>query len=108
MVDVEFIVQYLVLQYSSKFPQLVNNFGNIKMLEMASDADLIPKDLAFEVSAIYRKYRRIQHEFRLNSPSVPVRVPKEEFAEEAQKGSRTLVARFWSVRRSGGLKGDLS
>lgn len=46
MVDVEFIVQYLVLQYSSKFPQLVNNFGNIKMLEMASDADLIPKDLA--------------------------------------------------------------
>ena len=59
MVDVEFIVQYLVLQYSSKFPQLVNNFGNIKMLEMVSDAGLIPKDLAFEVSAIYRKYRRI-------------------------------------------------
>lgn len=92
MVDVEFIVQYLVLQYSSKFPQLVNNFGNIKMLEMASDADLIPKDLAFEVSAIYRKYRRIQHEFRLNSPSVPVRVPKEEFAEEAQK-----VRALWSL-----------
>jgi glutamate-ammonia-ligase adenylyltransferase len=43
MVDVEFIVQYLVLQYSAKFPQLVNNFGNIKMLEMASDAGLIPK-----------------------------------------------------------------
>ena len=43
MVDVEFIVQYLVLQYSSKFPQLVNNFGNIKMLEMVSDAGLIRK-----------------------------------------------------------------
>ena len=92
MVDVEFIVQYLVLQYSSKFPQLVNNFGNIKMLEMASDAGLIPKDLALEVSAIYRKYRRIQHEFRLNSPSVPVRVPREEFAEEAQK-----VRELWSL-----------
>ena len=84
MVDVEFIVQYLVLQYSSKFPQLVNNFGNIKMLEMVSDAGLVPKDLAFD--------RRIQHEFRLNSPSVPVRVPKEEFAEEAQK-----VRALWSL-----------
>ena len=92
MVDVEFIVQYLVLQYSAKFPQLVNNFGNIKMLEMASDAGLIPKGLALEVSAIYRKYRRIQHEFRLNSPSVPVRVPKEEFAEEAAK-----VRELWSL-----------
>lgn len=85
MVDVEFIVQYLVLRYSSEFPQLVNNFGNIKMLEMASEADLIPRDLALEVSAVYRKYRRIQHEFRLNSPSIPVRVPKEEFAEESAK-----------------------
>ena len=92
MVDVEFIVQYLVLQYSAKFPQLVNNFGNIKMLEMVSDAGLIPKDLAFEVSAIYRKYRRIQHEFRLNSPSVPVRVPKEEFADDAAK-----VRELWSL-----------
>ena len=92
MVDVEFIVQYLVLQYSAKFPQLVNNFGNIKMLEMASDAGLIPKDLALEVSAIYRKYRRIQHEFRLNSPSVPVRVPKEEFADDAAK-----VRELWSL-----------
>ncbi len=105
MVDVEFIVQYLVLQYSSKFPQLVNNFGNIKMLEMASDADLIPKDLAFEVSAIYRKYRRIQHEFRLNSPSVPgPRSQKRRVCGRGTKGSRALVARFWSVRRSGGLK----
>ena len=92
MVDVEFIVQYLVLQYSAKFPQLVNNFGNIKMLEMASDAGLIPKDLALEVSSIYRKYRRIQHEFRLNSPSVPVRVPKEEFADDAAK-----VRELWSL-----------
>ena len=40
MVDVEFIVQYFGAQYSAKFPQLVNNFGNIKMLEMASDAGL--------------------------------------------------------------------
>ena len=62
------------------------------MLEMVSDAGLIPEDLALEVSSIYRKYRRIQHEFRLNSPSLPVRVPKEEFAEEAKK-----VRQLWSL-----------
>ena len=32
------------------------------------------------------------HDFRLNSPSVPVRVPREEFAEEAQK-----VRELWSL-----------
>lgn len=85
MVDVEFIVQYLVLQYSWKYPQLVNNFGNIKMLEMASEVNLIPKDLALEVSSIYRNYRRIQHEFRLNSPNIPVRVPEAELEASAEK-----------------------
>lgn len=92
MVDVEFIVQYLVLQYSWKYPQLENNFGNIKMLEMAAEVNLIPEDLAFEVSAIYRRYRRIQHEFRLNSPSVPVRIPRKETESDAKK-----VKQLWKL-----------
>lgn len=38
MVDVEFAVQAMVLAYSHKHPELVNNFGNILLLEMAARA----------------------------------------------------------------------
>ena len=79
MVDVEFAVQYLVLQYSYEHPELVNNFGNIKLLEMSAEVGLIPKEMADAVVRDYRAYRKIQHEFRLNSPNLPVRLPKEEY-----------------------------
>ncbi|MCD8339363.1 MAG: bifunctional [glutamate--ammonia ligase]-adenylyl-L-tyrosine phosphorylase/[glutamate--ammonia-ligase] adenylyltransferase, partial [Burkholderiales bacterium] len=57
MVDIEFIVQYLVLVNSHKHPELMNNFGNILLLSMAADAGLINKELAEDVSSAYRKYR---------------------------------------------------
>jgi glutamate-ammonia-ligase adenylyltransferase len=85
MVDVEFIVQFLVLAYSSRFPSLVHNFGNIKLLAMAAEAGLIDQKRAEEVAAIYRRYRRIQHVARLNgSQGVPVRVDSEEIREKSQ------------------------
>lgn len=84
MVDVEFLVQYLVLRYSHDLPQFVNNFGNIKLLEMASDAGLAGQKEAQAVIRAYRRYRKLQHEFRLNSPNVPVRLPRGELAPEAQ------------------------
>lgn len=90
MVDIEFIVQYLVLVHSYEHPELVNNFGNIKLLEMAAEAGLIDKDLASSVLSAYRDYRRIQHETRLNSPTAPVRVPKEPFSERI-----TNVRKLW-------------
>ena len=67
MVDVEFIVQTLVLGYSHDHPQLVNNFGNILLLEMAVDAGLIPAELTAKVVKAYRRYRALQHEIRLNA-----------------------------------------
>lgn len=33
MVDVEFVVQWFVLTYSARYPELTNNFGNILLLE---------------------------------------------------------------------------
>jgi glutamate-ammonia-ligase adenylyltransferase len=85
MVDVEFIVQFLVLAYSSRFPSLVHNFGNIKLLAMAAEFGLIDQKRAEEVAAIYRRYRRIQHVARLNgSQGGPVRVDSEEIREKSQ------------------------
>lgn len=76
MVDVEFAVQAMVLAYSHKHPELVNNFGNILLLEMAARAGLISEDLAQKCVAIYRNYRFIQRKHRLEFGSGAVRVDR--------------------------------
>lgn len=66
IIDVEFIVQYLVLGYSSQYPQLTGNIGNIALLKLAGELGLIPMDTAEQVRSAYREFRRIQHRQRLN------------------------------------------
>ena len=72
LVDVEFVVQYLVLGYSHTYPQLTANKGNIALLKMAAEAGLIPADLAETVRNAYRDYRRLQHGLRLNGTKARV------------------------------------
>jgi glutamate-ammonia-ligase adenylyltransferase len=67
LVDVEFVVQYLVLGYSHEHPELTGNLGNIALLKIAAGLGLIPADLAETVRNAYRDYRRMQHELRLNA-----------------------------------------
>lgn len=91
MVDVEFIVQHLVLGASAAHPELVNNFGNILLLEMGARAGLLDEALAREAVRAYRRYRALQHEIRLNAgESVPARVPPEMAA-----GEREAVLALW-------------
>ncbi len=65
IVDVEFLVQYLVLAHASQYPQLTRNFGNIALLEMLGKLGLIDKEKAGNVASAYREYRRLQHALRL-------------------------------------------
>ena len=81
MVDVEFSVQAMVLAYSHEHPELVNNFGNILLLEMAARAGLIGEDLAQKCVSIYRNYRHIQRKHRLEFGDGPVRVNRSEQSE---------------------------
>ncbi len=67
LVDVEFVVQYLVLGYSHQHAELTGNLGNIALLKIAAGLGLIPPDLAETVRNAYRDYRRMQHELRLNA-----------------------------------------
>ena len=66
MVDIEFIVQYLVLAHSHQHPALTQNLGNIALLGIAADLALIPADLAQAAADAYRTYRRTQHRLRLD------------------------------------------
>ena len=88
LVDVEFIVQYLVLGYSHAHRELTGNKGNIALLKMAADAGLIPGDLAETVRNAYRDYRRMQHGLRLNGTKA--RVAPEEVGDRV-----TAVRELW-------------
>jgi glutamate-ammonia-ligase adenylyltransferase len=66
MVDIEFIVQYLVLARSRAHYELTGNLGNIALLQMAGALGLIPRELAQAAADAYREYRRLQHALRLN------------------------------------------
>jgi len=66
LVDIEFIVQYLVLVHAHSMPALLANTGTIALLKLASEQGLIPADLADQVRTAYRHFRRLQHAARLN------------------------------------------
>ena len=66
MVDVEFIVQFLVLAFSNTHPQLIGNLGNIALLRIAAEAGLIQATMAQEVGDAYRLLRARQHRLRLD------------------------------------------
>jgi glutamate-ammonia-ligase adenylyltransferase len=66
MVDIEFIVQYLVLAHSHQHPCLARNIGNLALLELAGKSELIPLELAVQAQHLYAELRQIQHRMRLN------------------------------------------
>jgi glutamate-ammonia-ligase adenylyltransferase len=65
MIDIEFIVQFLVLQHAAAWPQLTANIGNIGLLKLCAELNLIDADLAASVGDAYRKLRKLQHQLRL-------------------------------------------
>jgi len=65
MIDIEFIVQFLVLQHAAAYPQLTGNFGNIALLRTCGGLGLIDAGLAASVADAYRQYRKLQHQLRL-------------------------------------------
>ncbi len=88
MIDIEFIVQYLVLLHSGQYPQLTGNLGNIALLRMCDELGLIPQGLGVAVGDAYRDFRKMQHLARLQGNEEP----HAEFGEIATQAeaARTL------------------
>ena len=90
MVDLEFVTQYLVLTESEKHPALIGNLGNIALLRIAGEEELISKDLASQAGDAYRNLRRRQHAVRLQGAE-HARVPQDELIPE-----REAVKTLWN------------
>lgn len=72
LVDIEFIVQYLILAHANQYPQLTANSGTIALLGTAAECGLIPAELAEKSQVAYRELRRLQHASRLNEGALDI------------------------------------
>jgi glutamate-ammonia-ligase adenylyltransferase len=89
MIDIEFIVQYLVLRHACKHPELTANKGNIALLRMCGELGLIDPVLAQGAADAYRVMRRLQHQVRLQGQE-QARVEPSLVASHAE-----VVVRLW-------------
>ena len=80
IVDVEFIVQYLILAYCSQHSGLTANVGNLALLKCAAELGLIATHSAEAVRQAYRQFRQLQHSLRLQGADAA----RVEFAVVAQ------------------------
>jgi len=94
MVDAEFAVQFLVLSQSALHPGLVDNVGNIALLQRAENAGLLPDGVGQRAAIAYRELRRVQHRARLNEEPTQVMPP----ALQAEQGA--IVALWDAIFKS--------
>jgi [glutamine synthetase] adenylyltransferase / [glutamine synthetase]-adenylyl-L-tyrosine phosphorylase len=95
MIDIEFVVQYLVLAHAHKHSKLLENSGNIALLHVAAEAGLIEASLAHRCADAYRRFRQLQHALRLNDQTngnAACRVPHSDIAEQRQ-----AVLTLWAL-----------
>ena len=90
MMDVEFAVQSLVLEHSRTHPELLDNKGNIALLQRAEDCGLLPPGVGRAAADAYRELRRAQHRARLDEQ--PTQVDPDALAPQ-----RDAVLALWQA-----------
>jgi glutamate-ammonia-ligase adenylyltransferase len=79
IVDIEFLVQYLVLRHSSAFPSLTRWTDNVRLLETLADQKILTDAEAMSLKASYLFLRKTLH--RANLMDREQKAPVEEFLE---------------------------
>jgi glutamate-ammonia-ligase adenylyltransferase len=88
--DIEFMVQYLLLRYSSDHPTLCHYSDNIRQLEALEEAQLLDEHLAERLAGIYRVLRAAHHRYSLQEKSAII--PADDLREE-----RRIVREAWEL-----------
>ena len=92
MVDIEFMVQFFVLAFARQFPALLGNLGNIALLRIAADHQLITAEEALEIANAYRIFRAQQHRLRLDGAD-KTRMDIHQYPDFAN--ARDQVSALW-------------
>jgi len=90
LIDIEFIVQYVILANASMYPKLCENIGNFALLGDIADLQLLPASLTRKISEIFVRYRELIHKNRLNNSEGLVKA-------EIIAGEREKVNELWEI-----------
>lgn len=89
IVDIEFLVQYLILRYAHEHPEMVRWTDNVRLLQSLNEAGIIDNGTAFGLRRAYLIYRAMVH--RLNLRQQPAQVEDGRFA-----AARGFVTDRWN------------
>ena len=90
IVDIEFLVQYLVLRYAHHHPVLLQWTDNVRLLETLIECEILTDYQAVTLKDAYLTYRAAVH--RLNLQKAPAVVPEKRFQEH-----RSHVKALWKL-----------
>ncbi len=99
MVDVEFLVQYLVLRHAHARPELVRWTDNVRQIATLAGAGVIDDVTAYLLRKAYLTYRIVGH--RMSLRNRPAKVPDIWF-----RPLRTAVGRAWMHHLEAGPEGS--
>jgi glutamate-ammonia-ligase adenylyltransferase len=91
MIDLEFLVQYLVLQHAPQEHELLHWSDNVRQLDALRDAGILAGELTEQLADAYRNYRERGHLLSLAGEGRLVGA--DEFSEE-----RELVGGLWQAQ----------
>jgi len=100
LVDIEFIVQYLVLRYGKAHAELLQWPDNMRLLDEAIAAGVLPEKDARSLQEIYIEYRTLLHRHALDKQ--PYVLGPQDYA-----GQRELVTAVWHRLFAGIEPGEL-
>jgi [glutamine synthetase] adenylyltransferase / [glutamine synthetase]-adenylyl-L-tyrosine phosphorylase len=91
IVDLEFIVQFLVLCHAHRHASLIRNAGNFNLLALSGELGLIDKNLARSAAEAYLAFRARQHLARNNNET------KTLIAADELQAERAAVRALWKA-----------
>jgi glutamate-ammonia-ligase adenylyltransferase len=92
IVDIEFLVQYLVLRQAHRVPELVRWTDNVRLIQTLIGSAVLGEVTAHVLKHAYLIYRAAAHQLSLQEK--PARVPAEKF-ERLQRRVRRIWEAFF-------------
>ncbi|MDJ0810078.1 MAG: bifunctional [glutamate--ammonia ligase]-adenylyl-L-tyrosine phosphorylase/[glutamate--ammonia-ligase] adenylyltransferase [Desulfobacterales bacterium] len=90
IVDIEFLVQFMILGQSHQFPALTAWTDNVRLLVALIDSGLLEPEAAYFLREAYLIFRAAAH--RLSLQNQPARVEATRFAKPRQR-----VQKYWQL-----------
>jgi glutamate-ammonia-ligase adenylyltransferase len=95
IVDIEFLVQYLVLRHAHRYPELVRWTDNVRLIQTLIGSAVLNEYKAHVLKHAYLIYRAAAHQLSLQEK--PARVPAQKF-ERLQQRIRQIWEAFFPGR----------